>query len=125
MFAFSLLLSLMLLWAVSLGKHASSLWLVSVSRKGTAAPRQGLFLPVTPSFFAFRSGLSSRAWRHPSRGWDLSKPVAVTALPGERKELAEHRPRRGKGTGLGMPPSSLHPDFLCSLPRRLRNSKNS
>lgn len=48
MFAFSLLLSLMLLWAVSLGKHASSLWLVSVSRKGTAAPSRGAFPPCDP-----------------------------------------------------------------------------
>lgn len=48
MFAFSLLLSLTLLWAVSLGKHASSLWLVSVSRKGTAAPRQRGFSSLCP-----------------------------------------------------------------------------
>lgn len=50
MFAFSLLLSLMLLWAVSLGKHASSLWLVSVSRKGTAAPRQRGFSSLCPLY---------------------------------------------------------------------------
>lgn len=53
MFAFSLLLSLMLLWAVF--RKACLVPVVSVCQQEghSSSQTEGLFLPVTPSFFAF------------------------------------------------------------------------